>query len=235
MQADDQGDEDEQVLDETKTLDADGKLQVTIPTQMNEHANDVRYRIEARVTDAGNREIVGTGFVLATYGSFRVRISPEKWFVPPGTQAAFDVSASDYDNHPIATPVTVELIRFSWSDKKHDVIATASGQTDAQGNARVPLAIPKEGGSFEVRVKAKNAGSPASGFADLDVLGRRRLGFRRGRGTPRAVDPGSETLCYGGNCAHPDHYGRETRECAGERGGICRCHSCAWWKPMGRR
>ena len=154
MQMDYQGDTDEQVLEETGKLDADGKLQVNIPTEIDEHASDKRYRIEARVTDEGNREITGTGFVLATFGSFRVRIEPEKWFVPAGTAAGFNVSAKDYDSHPITTPITVELIRYSWRDKEHPVVATANGQTDAQGNARVQLNIPKEGGGFEVRVRA---------------------------------------------------------------------------------
>ncbi len=154
MQQDYQGDADEQLLDETGTLDADGKLQITIPTQIDEHANDMRYRIEARVTDAGNREITGTGFVLATFGSFRLRISPEKWFVSAGAAAAFNVSAADYDNHPVSTAVTVDLIRYSWRDKNHVVSASTGGQTDAQGNTRVQLTIPKEGGGFEVRVRA---------------------------------------------------------------------------------
>ena len=153
MQSDDQGDTDEQALDETGKLDADGKLEVRIPTALDEHANDIRYRIEARVTDQGNREINGTAFVLATYGSFRLRIAPEKWFVDAGATAGFNVSASDYDNHPISTPVTVELLRWSARDKK-EVAATANGQTDAQGNTRVQLSMPKEGGGFEVRVQA---------------------------------------------------------------------------------
>ncbi len=155
MQADYQGDADEQVLDETGKLDADGKLQITIPTTMDEHMNDMRYRIEARVTDAGNREITGTGFVLATYGSFRLRVNPEKWFVSPGAAAAFNISAGDYDNHPVSTAVTVELIKWSWRDKDRPVVGTASAQTDAQGTARVQLTIPKEGGGFEVRVRAR--------------------------------------------------------------------------------
>ena len=154
VQIDYQGDTDEQVLDETAKLDANGKLEVKIPTDIDEHTNDMRYRIEARVTDEGNREITGTSFVLATFGSFRLRIDPERWFVPPGTAAGFNVSASDYDNRPIKTPVTVELIRYSWREKEHPVVTTANGQTDAQGNTRVPVTIPQEGGAYEVRVKA---------------------------------------------------------------------------------
>ena len=52
------------------TLDADGKLQITVPTRVDSKHQDLVYRIEARVTDAGNREIAGHGYALATYGSF---------------------------------------------------------------------------------------------------------------------------------------------------------------------
>ncbi|HEY3836322.1 MAG TPA: MG2 domain-containing protein, partial [Bryobacteraceae bacterium] len=155
MQQDYQGDTDEQVLDETAKLDADGKLEVRIPTKMDDHGMDVRYRIEARVTDEGNREITGSASVLATYGSFRVRISPAKWFVSPGEMAAFNVSAGDYDNHPISTPVTVSLLVYSARDKGFNEVSTVTGQTDAQGNTRVQIKVPEDGGGFEARVKAK--------------------------------------------------------------------------------
>ena len=51
----DAGDEDtyggEQETEQSGTLDADGKLQITIPTRVNTKKQDLIYRIEARVTD----------------------------------------------------------------------------------------------------------------------------------------------------------------------------------------
>ena len=66
----DDSDGGEQASETSGTLDADGKLQITIPTKVDSKKQDLTYRIEARVTDAGNREIAGHGFALATYGSF---------------------------------------------------------------------------------------------------------------------------------------------------------------------
>jgi hypothetical protein len=51
-------------------LDANGKLTVTLPVAVDGKHNDQDYRIEARVTDAANREVSGHATVLATYGSF---------------------------------------------------------------------------------------------------------------------------------------------------------------------
>ncbi len=68
------GDQEEE---KSGVLDADGKLQITVPTKVDSKKQDLVYRIEARVTDAGNREIAGHGFALATYGSFFLTADPE--------------------------------------------------------------------------------------------------------------------------------------------------------------
>ena len=59
-------------------LDADGKLTDPIPTTVSGNKIDYRYRIEARVTDAAGREISGTGWIVATYGSFLSTCQPDR-------------------------------------------------------------------------------------------------------------------------------------------------------------
>ena len=60
-------------------LDADGKLTINLPTAVDDKQEDQDYRIEARVTDAANREVAGHTTVLATYGSFRVSVEPTSY------------------------------------------------------------------------------------------------------------------------------------------------------------
>ena len=60
-------------------LDANGRLTVTLPAAVDGKHNDQDYRIEARVTDAANREVSGHSTVLATYGSFRVSVEPTSY------------------------------------------------------------------------------------------------------------------------------------------------------------
>ena len=55
----------------TGQLDADGVLHVTLPTEVDAHKRDYRYRIEAHVTDASNREIMGGHGVTVTYSTRR--------------------------------------------------------------------------------------------------------------------------------------------------------------------
>ncbi len=77
---------DEQIADSEGVLDAEGKLTIDFPTTVSDHKTDYRYRVEARVTDAGKREITGRGSVIATYGSFVVNARPDRYFYQPGEQ-----------------------------------------------------------------------------------------------------------------------------------------------------
>ncbi len=74
----------QQISEQSGKLDGEGKLKIRIPSSLNERHNDVRYRIEARVTDEGNREIARYNAVIATYGSFQVGVSTESYLYENG-------------------------------------------------------------------------------------------------------------------------------------------------------
>ena len=89
-------------------LDANGRLTVNLPTRVDDEGqhhyhNDQDYRIEARVTDAANREVAGHTTVLATYGSFRVSVEPTSYVFSPGQTPKVKVTAQDYDGKPVQT------------------------------------------------------------------------------------------------------------------------------------
>jgi uncharacterized protein YfaS (alpha-2-macroglobulin family) len=148
---------DEQILDEEGTLDGDGRLAIQFDTTVSDRKTDYRYRIEARVTDQGKREIVGRGGVIATYGSFVVNASPDRYFYQPGTHAAVTVEARDYDFKPVRTRVHVELYRWTWRNRQsaETLINASDVDTGADGNAAADVAIPARGGSYRVRVTAR--------------------------------------------------------------------------------
>ena len=145
----------EQIEEHKGTLDADGRLTITLPTSPDEHHNDLRYRIEARVTDEGNREIAGTGYAFGTYGSFFVSAQPDSYVYQPGAEAKIQVSARDYDSHPIQTDFHAELIPLDRSTHQYgQPIATTSGRTDVAGSGELSFRIP-QAGEFRVRVFAQ--------------------------------------------------------------------------------
>ena len=152
----DNDDSGEQVSNETGTLDADGKLTVNIPSQVSEHRNDYIYRVEARVTDQANREITGKGWVVATYGSFVINVSAERYFYSPGTKLSFNVNARDYDSKPVNAHVHLELLRWNYRGQSHEQIGgTADVDTGASGDAAATLDAPNRGGSYQAHVTAQ--------------------------------------------------------------------------------
>jgi len=152
------GDEDdygggEQQEEKSGVLDANGMLQITVPTRVDSKHEDLVYRIEARVTDAGNREISGHGYALATYGSFFLTAEPNSYVYSKGSTATITVNAQDYDKKPIATSFRVEMRRWNWRTREGPTVATSQGQTDASGKAQVKLTVP-DAGEFRVLVSA---------------------------------------------------------------------------------
>ncbi len=143
----------EQESENSGVLDADGKLQITIPTKVDSKKQDLTYRIEARVTDAGNREIAGHGFALATYGSFFLIAEPDSYVYTKGGTATVTITAQDYEKKPIQTTFHVELNRWDWRKGAGQSVTITQGQTDASGKAQIKLIIP-DAGEFRVRVTA---------------------------------------------------------------------------------
>ena len=143
----------EQESETSGTLDADGKLQITIPTKVDSKKQDLTYRIEARVTDAGNREIAGHGFALATYGSFFLTAEPDSYVYTKGSTATINITAQDYEKKPVQTSFQVEMNRFDWRKRTGQSVTTTQGQTDASGKAQIRLTIP-DAGEFRVIVTA---------------------------------------------------------------------------------
>jgi uncharacterized protein YfaS (alpha-2-macroglobulin family) len=163
-----------QVSQQTGQLDANGQLKITIPTRITKTKSDVRYRVEARVMDASNREISGFNYVLVPYGSFKVGISAQSYFYRLGDTARFNVEARDYDGKPIQTPVHVEIFRYDWRKprEKERPIQSTDSQTDSNGLANVSFKIPTAG-DFNVRVTATTPENrQVSGATGLWVEGR---------------------------------------------------------------
>ncbi len=144
-------------------LDANGRLAVTLPTRIDDEGqyhyhNDQDYRIEARVTDAANREVAGHSTVLATYGSFRVQVEPTSFLFSPGQTPKVKVTAQDYDGKPVQTPVHLGVVLDKWDPVTHrrtETPVTASdAATGADGSALVELPIASSG-DFEVTASAQ--------------------------------------------------------------------------------
>jgi uncharacterized protein YfaS (alpha-2-macroglobulin family) len=173
--ADNNGDNDfdpgDQLTDQEGVLDADGKLTINVPTAVSKDRQDLVYRIEAQVTDAANREIAGTGHIIATYGSFATDVEPERYVYAPGSTATVTLHARDYDLHPVKTHFHIELLRYRFRADP-DPIGTTEADTDANGDAKAGFAIPRQGGEYIVRSTARTPeGRDVTSSAYLWVTG----------------------------------------------------------------
>lgn len=138
-------------------LDANGRLAITLPTQIDGKHGDQDYRIEARVTDAANREVSGHATVLATYGSFRVSVEPTSYVFEGNKPVRVRVTAQDYDGKPVRTQVHVKAVLEKWDSVTHQrsekQAAASDASTGADGATLVDLPIGGSG-DFEVTASA---------------------------------------------------------------------------------
>jgi len=139
-------------------LDANGRLAVALPTELDGKRNDMDYRIEARVTDAANREVSGHSTVLATYGSFRVSVEPTSYLLQAGQPARVKVTAQDYDSKPVQTQVHIAATSVQWDyatrERTETPTASKDATTSADGTVLVDLPIGSSG-DFEVTASAQ--------------------------------------------------------------------------------
>ncbi|HEV2487279.1 MAG TPA: MG2 domain-containing protein [Terracidiphilus sp.] len=141
-------------------LDANGRLTVMLPTAVDGKYEDQDYRVEARVTDAANREVAGHTTVLATYGSFRVSVEPVSYVFQSGQPVRVKVTAQDYDGKMVQTPVHLAVALQKWDSVTHErsdkQVAAADTTTGTNGTAVVDLPMGSAGsGDFEVTASAK--------------------------------------------------------------------------------
>jgi uncharacterized protein YfaS (alpha-2-macroglobulin family) len=116
---------------------------------------DYLYRVDAHVIDAANRDIVGTGWIVATYGSFLLNVTPDRYFYAPGSKATFQIQAVDYDKKPVNQHVHVELLQWNYREPEKSVVRGATNvDTGASGSANASLDIPNDGGEYRVRATA---------------------------------------------------------------------------------
>ncbi|AXC12979.1 hypothetical protein ACPOL_3698 [Acidisarcina polymorpha] len=180
--------------EKTGQLNADGKLVISVPTQVvSQGDGDFDYTVEAGVTDAANREITGRGRFLATYSTFRVNIEPISYAVRAGEAAKFRVTAVDYDDKPVQTKVNVKLVYRHYHDGKTDTIAggAVDVSTDSTGMGTGAITVQeKRYSSAELHADA-TAIQPGTrdpiGQAYLWIMGAAQIDYGFGSNQPTQI------------------------------------------------
>lgn len=98
---------------ETLKTDATGKATLTFDTPADAN-QDFEYRVEARVTDASRREIVGNGNVRVTRQRYYVYAEAERNLYRPQDKVRVEFKALDANEQSVSTEGTVTVTRDYW-------------------------------------------------------------------------------------------------------------------------
>ena len=96
----------------TLTTDAEGRARVTFATPFG--AQDFEYTIEARVTDASRREVVGSGTVRVSRQRYFAFARPLHQLYRPGDEVRVELKTQDANEQPLATEGRVRVTRERW-------------------------------------------------------------------------------------------------------------------------
>jgi hypothetical protein len=81
-------------------LDANGRAELRVPVDEDENGRDYSARIEAQVSDAGQRQVSGDTVVHATWGSLLLSSRLDRSMFAPGSRADVWTRAVDYVGTP---------------------------------------------------------------------------------------------------------------------------------------
>ncbi|MBI3948971.1 MAG: alpha-2-macroglobulin [Acidobacteria bacterium] len=98
---------------ETLKTDATGKATLTFDTPRGAQ-QDFEYRIEARVTDASRRQIIGSGTVRVTRQRYYAYLHPKHYLYRPQDKVTVDTKALDANKQPVQVEGRVKLTRDYW-------------------------------------------------------------------------------------------------------------------------
>lgn len=174
-----------ETLQQTVRLDDNGSATVSVPLPVDKDRRDYSARIEARVTDASNREVAGHAVVHATFGTYLVAAQVDRYVQKPGATAEVTARAIDYQGTPqsgLALKMTLERLTYPdgrWSTASTTVVSSGSVNTDAEGRASWSVIVPREAGTYQFRVSGESDGRQVEDTAGLWISGATRE-FDRG-------------------------------------------------------
>ncbi len=127
----------QEIKRETLKTDAEGKAKVRFETPANS-GQDLEFRIEARVTDASRREIIGSDSVRVTRQRYAVTMRPAHNLYRPQDKVAVGIKALDANDNPVVAEGRVKVTRDVFievwlapdgREMRGDELAQARGKT----------------------------------------------------------------------------------------------------------
>lgn len=166
---------------ETLQTDETGKATLTFETPRNAR-QDFEYRIEARVTDASRREIVGRDTVRVTRQRYYIYPRAEHTIYRPQDKVQVAVKALDANNQPVQVEGTIKVTREYWEeiwlDPNGREVKGEELRTLREKSVRFPPRPPDlEGTPWRLKFRGYQHEEILSQTVQTDVNGEAKLTF----------------------------------------------------------
>jgi len=158
----------EVVKRETVKTDAEGRARVKFDTERS--GQELEYFIEARVTDASRREIVGAGDVRVGNQRYFVYATPDNRLRRPGQKAHITLRAQDANDQALGVTGKVAVARLVWKEgwtnqwgriyagRYEEKEISVQGVTIAADGAAEFVFTPADAGYYMIRWRSPQAG-----------------------------------------------------------------------------
>ncbi|NIM01313.1 MAG: alpha-2-macroglobulin [Acidobacteria bacterium] len=173
---------------ETLTTDSNGRAIVSFTTPFGQN-QDFEYRIEARVTDASRREIVGQDTVRVGRRSYFATLQPEHNLYRPGDKVTIEINTRDANDEPVAVRGRVTVVKQTWTEREHRPasyeereVLSVEATTGKDGTAEIDFEAATEG-YYRIRWFSRDRdGAPVRGDTTVWVCdaSSRHIGYHHG-------------------------------------------------------
>lgn len=152
-------------------LDANGRAPVRFTATPDA---DSEYTIEARITDASNREISGSATVTVSRAAFDLVLATDRYVYQPGDLVELQANLGTPDGAPVAnTNVELTIERVDPADGSKQERFSRTLTTDLEGTAKITLRATTQN-NYHVTARATDAaGNPVDASRTIWVHDRR--------------------------------------------------------------
>ncbi len=164
-----------QIANGVGKTNAEGVLEITLPSDLSKDINSARYTLEVSVTDPNKQSVAGRNSAIVHKGPFYTGVAVRSYVGVAGEEQSADLLTVDWSGKPVADKVIdVAFARREWfttqnqdqfgsleytSTPSDTVVASQTVTSDAEGRATASF-VPQQGGVY--RVIATGRGSGAS-------------------------------------------------------------------------
>lgn len=183
------------VADGTGVADAQGRLLIDVPTELDDDSQSQIFTLEATVTDESDQAVSGRAPMVIHQGLLYVGVGPEEYVGLAGEESQINLITVDWDSQPVSgQTLEIDVVERIWSSVQEQdemgrttwtweveeiPVTSGSATTDADGRA-VYTFTPPNAGIFKIKATTRDAnGNTIRSAETLWVSGQEYVAWRQ--------------------------------------------------------